>query len=150
MATALREVALAAIYARLGSMLPTIPAERARRAPVDTDEEACPRLILRGESWSADESVELGTTHYGIGFSVTGYVTGPEDLDVEKGLSDLHAQVIAALVGWTPGNAGLGDVSEQDADFRIYDADESAAPAGEFNARFSILAVASTANPYTT
>jgi len=45
------------------------------------------------------------------------------------------AQAAAAL------SLGLGDLAEQGAEFRLYDAEESARPAGEFVVRFSLLAV---------
>ena len=54
----------------------------------------------------------------------------------------------AALAGWTPALDGLGEVSEQGAEFRLYDTDESAKPAGEFIARFSMLAIAPLGAPY--
>ena len=70
------------------------------------------------------------------------------DLGVEQGLSELHASVVAALAGWTPAIDGLGEVSEQGAEFRLYDTDESAKPAGEFLARFSMLAIVPCGSPY--
>ena len=150
MPTVLREAALAAIAVQLTAQLAGVIVERARRAPVDTDAEALPRLVLRGEEWEADETQEPGRTYYRIGFSVAGYVTATTDLAAEQALSALHASVIAALAGWTPTTAGLGDVAELGGEFRLYDADESARPAGEFAARFTILAVAATGNPYIT
>lgn len=64
MPTALREAALAAIADRLSVELPGIVLERARRAPVDTDKEQLPRLVLTGTDWEADETAEPGSTHY--------------------------------------------------------------------------------------
>lgn len=55
---------------------------------------------------------------------------------------------MTALVGWTPAVDGLGDVSEQGAEFRLYDTDESAKPAGEVLARFSMLGIAPIGAPY--
>ena len=148
MTTPLREAALAAIAARLVGTLPDVVVERARRAPVDTDTEMLPRLIVRGEDWQADTSQEPGTTHWTIGVSVSGFARGASDLAAEQTLSDLHARVVAALAVWTPDTAGLGDVVEENADLRLYDADESAKPAGEFIARFSLLAVGASAAPW--
>ena len=144
----LREAALAAIAARLSVQLPEVTVERSRRAPVDVDTEALPRLVVRGEDWQADEGEEPGRTHYQVGVSVTGFVAGATDLEVEQSLSLLHAQVVHALAGWTPAEPGLGDVSEQSADFTLYDIEESARPAGEVLARFSILAVGPTGGPW--
>lgn len=148
MSIPLREAALAAIASRLTTSLPDVPLERARRAPVDTDTEALPKLVLHGEDWSADDTQEPNCTHWTIGFSVAGYTRATSDIAAERALSALHARVVAALSAWTPDTPGLGDVVEQGAQFRLYDADESAKPAGEFAAQFSILAIGPTGSPY--
>lgn len=148
MTTPLRETTLAALATRLAAQIPTATVERARRGPVDTDKETLPRLILTGTDWTADEAAEPGMTHYTLGFAVAGYARARTDLAAEQALSTLHAQVIAALAGWTPTTSGLGEPAEQDAEFRLYDAEESAKPAGEFTARFSLLITAALGNPY--
>ena len=148
MPTPIREAALAAIADRLTSELPGAVLERARRVPVDTDKEPLPCLVLTGTDWEADENAEPGSTHYSLGFAVAGYVRDATDLAVEQGLSVLHASLIAALAGWTPALDGLGEVSEQGAEFRLYDTDESAKPAGEVVARFTMLAIVPLGSPY--
>jgi hypothetical protein len=148
MSTPIREAALAAIADRLTTELPGTVLERARRALVDIDKEPLPRLVLTGTDWEADETAEPGSTHYTMGFVVAGYIRDTTDLGVEQGLSDLHASVVAALAGWTPTVDGLGEATEQGAEFRLYDTDESAKPAGEFLARFSMLAIAPLGSPY--
>jgi hypothetical protein len=45
----LREAALAAIAERLATQLADVAVERARRAPVDTDAEPLPQLVVRGD-----------------------------------------------------------------------------------------------------
>jgi hypothetical protein len=149
MPTPLRETALAAIAARLVAQIPAAVVERARRAPVDADRELLPRLILSGASWEADEGAEPGITHYTMGFVVTGYARAATDLALEQALSALHAATVAALAGWTPAVDGLGEAAEEGAEFQIYDAEESAKPAGEFTARFSMLCLAPLGSPYT-
>lgn len=148
MSTALREAALASIASRLGAQLPTVPLERARRAEVDTDAEALPRLVLRGTGLQADEEAEPGRTHYTLGFEVAGYASGSTDLAAEQALSDLHAQVVAALTGWDSDAAGVGAVTEDGADFDLFDPLESSKPAGVFVARFTILAVGPAGGPW--
>ncbi len=148
MPTPIREAALAAIAERLTTELPGVALERARRAPVDTDKEPLPRFVLTGTDWEADETAEPGSTHYTMSFVVAGYVRDTADLGVEQGLSELHASVVAALAGWTPAIDGLGDAAEQGAEFRLYDTDESAKPAGEFIARFAMLAIAPLGVPF--
>jgi hypothetical protein len=137
----LREAALAAIAERIITGLPDVALDRARRAPVDVEVEALPRLVLRGEEIEADDTEEPGRTHYRIGFVVSGFAAGVSDLAAEQALSVLHARLVSLLAGWTPTAAGLGDVVEQGAEFRMYDTEESALPTGEFLARFSILAI---------
>jgi hypothetical protein len=146
--TPLREAALAAVADRLVTALPDVAVERARRAPVDVDAEALPRLILRGEDWQADDSEEPGRTHYRIGFSVTGFASATTDLAAEQALSLLHARVVETLAGWTPSTAGFGDVAEQAAEFSLYDSEDSARPAGEFLARFTMLAIGPAGGPW--
>jgi hypothetical protein len=146
----LREAALAAIAARLTATLSDIAVERARRAPVDTDAETLPRLVLRGDDLDADDSQEPGRTHYQIGFVVAGYAASSTDLAAEQALSVLHARVVAALAGWTPAEPGLGDVAERRTDFALYAAEDSARPAGEFQARFAMLAVAPSGGAFST
>jgi hypothetical protein len=144
----LREAALAAIAERLATQMPGVAVERARRAPVDTDAEPLPRLVVRGDDIEADDSQEPGCTHYRIGFGVSGFVAGTTDLAAEQALSLLHARTVSALAGWTPAEPGLGDVAEQGAEFRLLDAEDSAHPAGEFLARFTILAVGPAGGPW--
>jgi hypothetical protein len=139
--TALRETALAAIAARLTAQVPTATVERARVAPVDTDKENLPRLVLESTDWTADETAEPLAVHYTLAFAVTGYVHGRTGLAVEQGLSELQASTVAALSGWAPSASGLGEAAQEGAEFRLYDAEESARPAGEFTARFSMLCI---------
>ena len=144
----LREAALAAVADRLTNALPDVAVERARRAPVDVDAEILPRLILRGEEWQADDTEEPGRTHYRIGFSITGFASATTDLAAEQALSLLHARIVEALAGWTPSTDGLGDIAELSAEFSLYDSEVSARPAGEFLARFSMLAIAPSGGPW--
>jgi hypothetical protein len=149
MSTPSREVALAAIAARLAVELLDVPTERARRSAVDPVAEGM-RLVLTGEDWAADTSQEPGITHYTLGFAVAGYLAAGSDLACEQALSALHARVVAALCGWTPTDPGLGEPVELGAEFELYDAEDSARPAGEFRARFEMLALAATGQPYAT
>lgn len=144
----LREAAMAAVTTRLAAQLPTAVVERSRRAPVDTDAESLPRLVVTAGDVAADETAEPFRTHYTLGFGVMGYAAGATDLEAEQALSLLHAQVVAALAGWTPTEPGLGDVRELGADIGLFDADNSARPAGSFAARFTILAVGPTGGPF--
>ena len=148
MTSPVTEVAVAAVTARLVAALPSAVVERARRAPVDFETETLPRLVLHIDTLEADASAEPGATHYRIGLTVVGTAIGTSDLEAQQAVISLHASVVAALAGWTPSTAGLGDVAEIGADFLLHDVDQSATPAGEFAARFEMLAVAATGNPY--
>ena len=147
MPTPVREAALAAVAARLLAQMPDVALDRARRASVDTDNETLPRMILRGEDMDADDTQEPGWTHYRIGFAVVAFARAASDLAVEQALSLLHARIIAVLAGWVPAASGLGDVAEVGAEFALFEAEDSAKPAGECIARFSMLAVTATGDP---
>lgn len=137
----LREAAMAAIAARLVAQMPDVVVERARRSAVVIDEETLPRLILRAEDMAADDTEEPARTHYTLTFSVACVAAAATDLAIEQALSLLHARVVDALAAWTPADPGLGDIQERGAEFRLYEAEESAQPAGEFIAGFAMLAV---------
>lgn len=137
--TALRETAIAAIATRLTTQIPTATVERARRAPVDLDGTGFPYLIVAGTDWTPDESAEPLVIHYTLGITITGIVRARTDILAEQAMHELHSQVTAALVGWTPATDGLGEPAQADAEFRLIDAEESAKPAGEFTARFTML-----------
>lgn len=144
----LRESALAQIAARLAAQLTGVTIERARRREPDTDREAMPRVSILGQDIAVADEFDATRTEYRIGFAVIGYAVGASDLAAEQALSLLHAQVVAALAGWAPGDDALGDVRELGAVFQLYDSQTSARPAGEFEARFQIQAFAATGFPY--
>ena len=144
----LREAAIAAVAARLLAQLPDAATERARRAPVDVDADSLPRLLVTGGDMAADNTMEPGRTHYAIDVQVVGVVVDLTDEATEQALSLLHARVVDALAGWTPTTPGLGDLVEQGAEFRLYDTEDSARPAGEFLARFTIIAVGPAGGPW--
>jgi len=146
--TPIRETALAAIVARLAAQIPTATVERARRAPVDVEKETLPRLVVTGIDWTADETAEPGITHYTLDFTVQGYAKARTDLATEQALGTLLASTVAALAGWTPTESGLGEPAEAGAELGLYDAEDSAKPAGEFTARFSMLCLAALGSPY--
>lgn len=147
--TPLRTAAIDAVVDRLDSQVVDAAVERARRAPVDTDKEDLPRIVVTGGGWTADTSVEPGYTHYAISIIVTGYAGAEDDIAAEDAVTSLHADVVSALAAWTPAAAGLGDMVEADAEFTLFGADESAKPAGMFTANFSMLATVPSGSPYT-
>lgn len=145
MPTPLRESILAAVAARLAAQIPAVPVERARRAPVEIAQ--MPRLVVRGQEATPDEGQSPGETFWTFGFTVTGYAKGTTDLAAEQALSQLHADVMAALQMAALGPASVMP-SVGPADMRIYEPEMSAVPAGEFTVAFAALAVAPTASPY--
>jgi hypothetical protein len=146
--TPLREAALAAIAARLAAAIPAATVERARRAPVDTDRERLPRLVVALDGWQADPDSLPGITSYSISVLITGYAAGGDDASARAALAALLGQVAAALDGWAPGPARLGELLPLDADILLYDAADSARPAGELSARYDLTASAPTGAPY--
>lgn len=145
MPTPLRESILAAVAARLEAQIPAVPVERARRAQVDLGE--MPRLVVRGQEATPDEGQSPGETFWTFGFTVTGYAKGATDLAAEQALSQLHADVMAALQMAELGPASVMPTPGP-ADVRLYEVDLSAVPAGDFTVAFQALAVAPTASPY--
>jgi len=148
MPISLRETALAAVAARLTSQISAAIVERARRSEVDTDNETLPRLVLTGGDLDADATLEALMVHYTLSFVVEGYARAATDLAAEQAQSALYAQVVAALAGWEPAVAGIGDMQEAGAEFALLSADAAARPAGQFAARFSLRLIAATGNPY--
>lgn len=146
----LREAALAAVATRLTAALSGVVIERARRSEPDTGSEPLPLLVLTGGGLRADEATEAFRTHYRLELTVSGYAAGGTDLACEQALSHLHARLVDALRGWEPAEPGLSTPEELDADFVLFDADNSAKPAGMFIARFTILAVGPEGGPWST
>lgn len=143
MPTALRELALAAIAARLTSNT-TATVERARRAAVDVAKDSLPHLNLIGGDLADDITAEPLSTHMTLSFSVVGHVRARTDLAAEQAVSELHAEAVAALATWEPSVAGMDTPIHEGADIRLLDVEESEKPVGRFEARFNVLIVAPT------
>jgi hypothetical protein len=153
--TPIREYLLAAVANRLAEMIPDVPVERARRAVPNEDIEGeFPRLIVRGGDLMSSDGEGYGETTYTVGAVVTGYAKASpyeddQDLSCEQALSALHAQVVAALMGWQPDGTDLNEVRDGGgADFIVYDLEESAVAAGEFSATFEAVSIRPTGHPY--
>ncbi len=147
MPSTIPDAAIAAVMPRLAEQIPTAALERDRRAPIDLDTESLPRLVVTCTGLEPDTGQEPGYTHYTVTLAVTGYAKAGDDTPAAQAVYALHAAVVAALAGWTPDTAGLGDLAEGAADFALYDAEDSADPAGEFTATFTLLAVTATGSP---
>jgi len=145
MPTPIREAVLAAVAARLTAQLVGVKIFRARRAPIDARD--CPAVVLRGGQMSAEEDQSFGECMWRIGFSVTGMFTATTDLSAEQAGSELHGKVIAALQGYDLGQATI-QPNVLTTDFDLYAVEDSAVPAGEFNAEFEAMAITPNASPY--
>ena len=101
-------------------------------------------------TWQRHErriAAAVGVQRAGIGQAGADVVT--DDWSIEaKSWRSLPARVVAALSGWTPTESGLGEPSEEGAEFEALDPEESKTPAGTFTARFSILCLAGLGAPY--
>jgi hypothetical protein len=104
-------------------------------------------VIITGTSMDADEDMSFGECQWRIGFTVAGYITAATDLAAEQAASALHARLIAALQNYDLGPATI-QPNITGAEFELYSIEESAAPAGEFNASFEALAMTPAASPY--
>jgi hypothetical protein len=143
--TPIREAVTAAAHARLAAVLTGVTVERVRRAPPDLSE--LPLVVVAAGDMTADEEQSPGETFWRIGVTVTGHAMGGTDLAAEQALSELHARVVAAMQGHDLG-AGVVDALSDGATFEMLLAEDSDTPAGAFEARFTVLAVAPSGNPY--
>lgn len=148
--TAIRETAIAAITARLTAQLSGVTVERARFGDVDTDNESLPRVLLTATDWEPDETAEPMVVHYTLGVTVQGWCTVARGTatQIDQAASELAASIVAALTGWTPATAGLGEPAELGAEIRVVPSEESAKPLGEVTVRFSMLCLAPLGSPY--
>jgi hypothetical protein len=145
MPTPIREAVLAAVFTRLTAQLSGVTVLRAHRAPLDP--RRCPAVIITGTGMDADEDMSFGECQWRIGFTVAGYIAAATDLAAEQAASALHARLIAALLNYDLGPATI-QPNITGADFELYSIEESAAPAGEFNASFEALAMTPAGSPY--
>jgi hypothetical protein len=145
MPTPIREAVLAAVFTRLKAQLSGVTVLRAHRAPLDPRQ--CPAVIITGTGMDADEDMSFGETQWRIGFTVAGYITAATDLAAEQAASALHARLVAALQDYDLGPATI-QPNIAGAEFELYSIEESAAPAGEFNASFEALAMTPAGSPY--
>lgn len=143
---ALRDVVLWAARDALAAAFPDIPVSTARRAAVDQSDEF-PRLVVMPGSAFPDDTQSPGETFWRFNFVVQGYAAGTDDDAAEYAQGEMHARVVAAL---QTAELGVATIMATTAagDFGLYDADESAAPAGQFSVGFEALAVAPTNYPF--
>jgi hypothetical protein len=151
--TAFREAAFAAIAARLSSQLSGVAIERNRRGAINP-EEALPRVILRDGGHSAEEDDAFGRILYRVEAVVEGHATAATDAAQGPAVNDLHARVVAALIGveLTVGVAG-GSIwmQERSTEVVMPDADTAATPTPAFVSVFAFdLRVPDQGGPYTT
>lgn len=142
----LRHVVMEAVEAALVAAFPDIPVERTRRAPVDVAGEV-PRIVVVATTATPDDTQSPGETFWTFGFTVIGYGSGANDGAADYALDEMHARVVATLevaelgVATVMATTGLGE-------FGLYDAQESAEPAGQFSVSFEALAIAPNDSPF--
>lgn len=96
--------ALDVIRERLETRMPDVTVERARRAPVNLEDDDLPRVVVRMGELSEEIGDAVGTSLHRWTALVEGYVshdTGEDDPDVglELAIAELHARCHEALVG---------------------------------------------------
>ena len=144
------DAALEAVAERLTDAIPEVPVETDRRS--DVPDEDFPRLVVVDEGDEPDHTQSPGETFYRLIIAVTGYAraygTEAPDTEARQAVNALRAQVIQALHGYQSPDGVVVDAIEASCDRRIYDADESTLPAGEFTSRWSIVTVTPAGNPW--
>ena len=142
---ALRDAVLAAVRAKLQQVIPDVPVDRARRAPVAREE--FPRLVVVGADAVPDQSRTPHLTHWDFQVLILGYVAGGDDEDAEAELSLLHARLMQALE-----IAELGDfsimVTPGPAEMELLDTARSSWAAAKLAVGISVLASAVSGYPY--
>ena len=138
------DAAMAAVGDRLAAQITDVPLYRDRRAAVGEAEVPCMVLTLSGSE--QDLAVAAGEAFHSIEIAVTGYAKGPTDTAARIALSSLRARVIAALDGLQSGT--IFDAQSSGSDLTLFDADQSARPAGSFTQTFSVLATTPAGSPY--
>jgi hypothetical protein len=95
---AMREAGFRGLQRTLEAAFPTMPLERNRRAPID-DREELPRLVLRDGGHEASNQDAAEEAAYTVTATVEAYAKGGDDTLLGETLNDLHARIVAALVG---------------------------------------------------
>lgn len=139
----IREVLIAAVHAQLGSET-SATVFRSRRGDVDTEQEPLPILIVNVTAMEPDTAGQALHIEWRCTVEVVGLAGATTDAAADEALSDLHADVVAALDGWCPNDATFDDFAVTGSEFRMHDSEESPAPVGEFAATFTIRATAGT------
>lgn len=138
------DAAMAAVGDRLAAQITDVPIERDRRAPVAEVELPC--LVLTLGNTDQDLGTSVGEAFHSIEINVAGYAAGSTDSAARIALATLRARTVAALNGWQSG--AVFDVQAGAADMALFDADQSARPAGSFTQTFTVLAVTPAGSPY--
>lgn len=145
MARPIREMLLAAVHARLSNAIPTAAVHRSRRSPIDTEAEALPVLVVHLTRMDAQlEAMTPTETHYRCAIEVQGVAEGDTDAEADEAVSQLHADVIAALDGWALQPNTVDELAAGPGEFKMHDADESARPTGEFLVELTCTAIVTT------
>ena len=95
---ALREAGFLALVRTLAAVLPGMPIERNRRSPID-DREQLPRLVVRDGGHETAEDEAAGEALYTVTATIEAYAKGDDDDALGQQLNELHAKIVAGLVG---------------------------------------------------
>jgi hypothetical protein len=144
MPTPVRELVIAAAFARLEEVLPArvedVTVERSRRAEPEP-EERLPLVVVRarGELQPVPD-LSAGDQVWAVEFGVDGWAGALDDLEAEQAVAELEAVVIEALLDQplvrpdgTDLTTGVELVSSNAS---LFDAAENANPEGSFSATF--------------
>ena len=140
------DAAMAAVGDRIAAVITDVPLDRDRRSEVAERER--PRLVLNlGSTPAPDLTQDPGAEYHDIEVTVSGFVAGATDTAARIAINTLRARVHAALNGLAGGV--VFDVQAIGGDgAQLYEAEESAKPAGDFTQPFTVRCVTASGSPY--
>lgn len=134
------DAALEAVAERLREVITDVPVETDRRSEPADDE--FPLLVVTQEDDEPDNGEILGDTIYHQTIAVSGFHrafgTQNPETEARRAVNRLRARVVMALLESWAFPEPIEQVLEASCETTFYDAEESALPAGEFTARFTL------------
>lgn len=151
MTTTVWDAAMAAVAARLRAQITDVTLDVDRRADVGTATGDRPRLVLTlGSTPAPDLTQDPGAEHHEMEVFVSGYIVGARgdtDSEVRIATNTLRARVHAALNGFAEG-AVFDVLAVGGEGAQLYEAEDSALPAGDFTQPFTVRCITASGQPY--
>jgi len=139
------DAVMLAVGDRLAAVIPDVPLDRDRRAPVAEDQR--PRMVIvLGETPAPDYSIAATEAFHTIEILVAGHVQAATDSATRIAINTLRARVIVALSGYRA--PPILDVIEGAGETDLIADEDSARAAGSFQQSFVVTAVSPAGSPY--